>query len=88
MNLGMSQHALEYYLHFVAWCSLLSVLLPPVEYFADFPRLQRAYRLLIQLVSRYGALNLRGSIAQWYQKQNGNGLPAPPESTSQGKDTQ
>ncbi len=64
----------------VTGCSLASLLLPPIEYFDEFPRFQPYYRLFCKIVVKWGSLDLRGKIIGMYdsyQKKNGG----PPEST-------
>jgi hypothetical protein len=56
----------------VLWSSLLSILLPPIEFFNDYPKFQKGYTLLIKIVNRYGALNIRGPVVEFLnQKRNG-----------------
>jgi hypothetical protein len=66
--------ALHYYMHFVFYASVLSNLLPPVEYFSAFPRFQKGYTVFVTIVHHYAALNFRGKIAGAYnRRQNGDG---------------
>lgn len=58
--------ALAYLALWIAGCSILSLILPPVEMFDDFPRLQKWYRLLCKLIKYFGSLDLRGKIIQLY----------------------
>ena len=49
---------------FTLFCSILSATIPPVEIWNGYPRFQKSYALFVNLVSHYGALNLRGSIVR------------------------
>lgn len=61
---------------FVTGCSILSLFLPAVEDFNDFPRFQPYYRLFCKVVIKWGSLDLRGKILQLRGvKVNGNGEP-------------
>ena len=71
-----------YFSSFVTACSFAALLLPPIEYFNEFPRFQPYYRLFCKIIIKWGSLDLRGKIITMYdsyQKKNGNGKP--PEST-------
>ena len=59
----------------IAIGSILSIFLPPIEWFNDFPRFQRGYRMLIVVVNHYLALNLRGKIAEFFAGEPQSGLP-------------
>lgn len=39
--------------------SILSMLLPPVEWFSDWPKFQKFYDLFVKIVHKYAALNAR-----------------------------
>lgn len=60
-------------------CSLLSLLLPAVEDFNEFPGFQRYYRLFCKIILKWGSLDLRGKIlqARGIIKNGGNGPLAP-----------
>lgn len=45
-------------------CSALSLILPAVEDFDEFPRFQKYYRLFCKIVVKWGSLDLRGKILQ------------------------
>ena len=67
---------LETVMQIVFWCSVASLLLPPVELFDTWPRFKRYYTFAIRIINYYGALNLRGKIAQKYvEYKNGNDTP-------------
>lgn len=55
---------LDRWAHFSFLCSILSLLLPPVEQFQDFPRFQKRYTLCVSLIAHWGALNLRGKLLE------------------------
>lgn len=46
--------------------TLLSILLPPVEFFEEFPRFQRWYRLGCKLIKYFGSLDWRGKVIALY----------------------
>lgn len=48
----------------VTICSILSLMLPAVEDFNDFPRFQKWYRLVCKLIIKWGSLDLRGKILE------------------------
>lgn len=52
------------WVQFVFACSILSNVLPPIEDFKDFPRFQKFYALLVNVVYHYGAMNFRGKMVQ------------------------
>lgn len=62
----------DYVTRFVFYASVLNLLLPPWDIFADYPGFQKKYRLFVTIVSRYGALNMRTQMATLY-KNGGNG---------------
>jgi hypothetical protein len=73
------EQAWFYLASFVTGCSLLSLLLPPVEFFDEFPRFQKFYRLFCKIIVKWGSLDVRGKVITMYdsyQKKNGNGTPA------------
>lgn len=45
----------------IAACSLLHTMLPPWEAFNDYPKVQKAYKLLVYLVGWF-ALNARSTV--------------------------
>jgi len=66
-------------LNYAAWWvfgfSILSLVLPPVELFDDFPRFQKYYRLLGKIVKYMGSLDFRTKILELYpsyRKKNGD----------------
>ena len=44
--------------------SIISMLLPPIEFFVDYPKFQKYYGLILKLVHFYAALNLRTPMMQ------------------------
>lgn len=61
--------------------SIINILLPPVEFFDDFPKAKKVYELIVHLVRHYGALDFRGKLMALYpsyQNKNGNGKPPEP----------
>lgn len=68
--------------HFVFYCSVFSLMLPPIETFKDFPRFQKYYSVFIVIVTRWGSINFRNTL---YSKYFDNGaLPPSASSTKQG----
>lgn len=57
----------------VTVCSLLSLMLPAVEDFDEFPRFQPYYRLFCKIVIKWGSLSLRGKILEARGINTGNG---------------
>ena len=56
-------------------CTLLSLALPPVEFFDNFPRFQEGYRLFCKVLKYWGSLDFRGKVIELYpciQKKNGD----------------
>lgn len=49
--------------HAIAICSLLHTVLPPWEIFADFPRVQKVYKVVVYTIG-YVALNGRSTVYQ------------------------
>ena len=47
-------------------CSMLSIVLPPVEFFEKYPKFQDGYRLFCKLLKYFGALDFRGKIISQY----------------------
>lgn len=47
---------------FVLVCSVLGSLLPPYEYFAQWPKFQSVYRVLTMIIARWGAINVKSLI--------------------------
>ena len=73
-------------LTYAAWWvfgfSLLSLALPPVELFEDFPRFQKWYRLFGKIVKYLGSLDFRTKVLELYPSyRKANGETKPPEST-------
>ena len=67
---------IDYMGRWVLLNSVLSILLPPVEFFDDYPRFQKLYRTVCKFIKYFGNLDLRGKIiAQYpqYQKRIENG---------------
>lgn len=50
----------------VTACSILSLILPPYEFFEDFPRFQKWYKLICKIIKYLGSLDFRGKIVQLY----------------------
>lgn len=50
----------------VLGCSIASIILPPVEFFDDFPRFQKWYRLFCKFVKYFGALDFRAKVIEMY----------------------
>lgn len=77
--------ALIYLSMFVTGCSILSLILPPVEFFDDFPRFQKYYRLFCKIIVKWGSLDLRGKVIQQYKSfQKKNGAPSDNQTTNGG----
>ena len=56
--------------------SIINILLPPIEFFNDFPKVQKVYSFIVHIVKYYGALDFRGKVmAQYdsYKNKNGDG---------------
>jgi len=68
--------ALHYFAHYVFYTSMISLLLPPIEMFDNFPRFQKYYTVVVNLMQYYGAQNWRGKIAQLYIARRNGGKPA------------
>ena len=78
MNLeAVTLHDLiDFAARWVLYFSLASIFLPPIEFFDDYPRVQKGYRLVCKLIKFFGSLDLRGKVISMYpsyQKSNGNG---------------
>lgn len=50
----------------VFFCTILSLLLPPVEFFDDFPKFQPYYRFVCKFLKYFGSLDFRGKIIAQY----------------------
>ena len=65
----------------VVFCSsVASLLLPPIETFKDFPRFQKFYGVLVTIVVRWAALNLRNTLYSKYFDTNKLPTQPPPNS--------
>lgn len=58
--------AVDYVAYWVLGCSILSNLLPPVEFFEDFPNFQKWYRMGCKILKYLGSLDWRGKIIAQY----------------------
>ena len=79
MDWTLSQ-IVDFAARWVLFFSLASIILPPVEFFDDYPQIQKGYRLICKLIKFFGSLDLRGKVISLYpsyQKSNGNGSPKP-----------
>lgn len=47
-------------------CSVASLILPPVEFFEEFPGFQKFYRVLCKFLKYWGSLDFRGKIIAQY----------------------
>lgn len=56
----------DYAARWVFICSVLSLILPPVEFFEEFPRFQAYYRLFGKFLKYWGNLNFRSKIIELY----------------------
>ena len=65
--------AIDYATRFVFSMSVLNLLLPPWETFNDFPGFQKKYKLYVNIVSRYGALNMRSQVNSLYSSYKNGG---------------
>ena len=73
LYLGQEHHAdfIDVILRIVAVCSILHNILPPWEMFADFPFLQKWYKLFVYIIG-YIALNARSTLYQGISATKGN----------------
>lgn len=55
---------LQRWADFTLFCSIFSIMIPPVEIWNGFPQFQKLYVVFVNLVNHYGALNLRGSMVK------------------------
>lgn len=60
----------DFIAYWVLTFSIMSILLPPVEFFDDFPRFQPWYRLGCKFIKYWGSLNWRGKIIERYPSYN------------------
>lgn len=68
-----TEQLVEHMIHCVFYASIISIFLPPIEMFDDYPRFQKHYKLVISIIGTWAALNLRGKIASAYRKRKENG---------------
>lgn len=54
--------------YWITFWTIVNVILPPRETFADFPGFLRFYNVVLKLVAFYGALNVRQFTVQLYGK--------------------
>ena len=74
MDISLSQ-LLDLAARWVFTCTLLSLILPPVEFFNSYPRFQESYRLFCKVLKYWGSLDFRGKVIELYpciQKKNGD----------------
>ena len=57
---------LDYAAYWVFWCSLASLVLPPPEFFEEFPRFQKWYRFALKFLKYVGSLDFRARIVEKY----------------------
>lgn len=63
--MDMTLHELfDWLTRIVFGCSILSLMLPAVEDFNEFPRFQPYYRLFCKVVIKWGSLDFRGKILE------------------------
>ena len=58
--------AFEIIEHVVTISSFVSLALPPIETFSQFPRFQKVYAVIVITITRWTSLNLRNTI-YWQQ---------------------
>ncbi len=50
----------------VLFFSVLSIILPPVEFFDEVPRFQKWYRFICKFIKYFGSLDVRGKVIPLY----------------------
>ena len=66
--------------HVVVISSVLSILLPPIETFSQFPVFQKWYGMAVIVITRWASLNLR-NVIYWkkFNTQRPDPAPGPTE---------
>lgn len=62
--------AVHLLLRVIVTASVVHILLPPYEFFAKFPRFQKYYQVIVEVIA-WLALNARGRMIQAYPSMRG-----------------
>lgn len=57
---------MEFLAHYVFWASVVTLLMPPIEWFPESSKARKVYQFLLMILAHYSSLNFRTALWSKY----------------------